>query len=165
MDNSGKKVCLECREELPIEKFPEHLKRGKKARRPLCRECFNERSKGYNKSGREKRFKENPEKVREQKRQESRLRNQRHPEKMTAQTYKYWGEHPERYGLQNIVRLAVERGEIHKPGKCSMCPREGCKIEAHHPDYTKPLEVVWLCSSCHKKVERRIVECPSISVA
>jgi len=26
----------------------------------------------------------------------------------------------------------------------------GCKkVEMHHPDYTKPLEIVWICRHCH----------------
>ena len=39
-------------------------------------------------------------------------------------------------------------------GSCECCEaREG--ITAHHPDYTKPLEVVWLCVDCHKELHRK----------
>ncbi len=46
---------------------------------------------------------------------------------------------------------AVRHGRIKKPTICSKCLRELGKrfIQAHHKDYTKPLEVLWLCASCH----------------
>jgi len=37
------------------------------------------------------------------------------------------------------------------PGKCEACNR-GDFVQAHHEDYSKPIEVMWLCASCHKKV-------------
>ena len=36
---------------------------------------------------------------------------------------------------------------------CEVC---GKKAEAHHPDYTKPLEIRWLCSKHHKEVHREV---------
>ena len=51
------------------------------------------------------------------------------------------------------IRRALRAGKISKPETCSSCgdlPVHG-KIVGHHPDYTKPLEVVWLCPRCHRK--------------
>ena len=46
---------------------------------------------------------------------------------------------------------AVERGDIVRPDVCSMygCDHAG-KIEGHHTDYEKPLDVQWLCLCCHR---------------
>ena len=57
---------------------------------------------------------------------------------------------------QNLVEKAVQKGVLVRPTHCSKCgkvPRpykdgRGA-VQAHHDDYTKPLEVRWLCKSCH----------------
>jgi ribosomal protein S27AE len=48
---------------------------------------------------------------------------------------------------------AVKKGIVTRPSICDKC---GCSghIEAHHTDYTKPLEVVWLCKRCHSETRR-----------
>jgi len=52
------------------------------------------------------------------------------------------------------VYWAKERGEIVKPARCQCC--NGKKdIQAHHKDYSRPLDVQWLCRSCHKKNHRK----------
>ena len=38
---------------------------------------------------------------------------------------------------------------------CSYLGCQELKVEAHHSDYSKPLEVVWLCSKHHKLVHRK----------
>lgn len=56
---------------------------------------------------------------------------------------------------QNKVEMAIRAGFIQRPENCSNCK---CKkvfkdgrsgIQAHHPDYNKPLYVIWLCQKCH----------------
>lgn len=52
---------------------------------------------------------------------------------------------------RNAVRYALRIGKIKKQA-CVTC---GCKkSEAHHPDYSKPLSVVWLCKDHHRLVHR-----------
>ncbi len=47
-----------------------------------------------------------------------------------------------------IIGNAVRDGKLIKR-PCEEC---GCKtVHAHHDDYTKPLEVRWLCIPCHNK--------------
>lgn len=57
-----------------------------------------------------------------------------------------------------LMGNAVRRGEIIKPSHCQDCQTEclGKKeLHGHHEDYTKPLDVIWLCVSCHYKRHRK----------
>ncbi len=44
---------------------------------------------------------------------------------------------------------AVTAGKIKRAERCSRCEKGG-RIHAHHEDYAKPLDVVWLCPRCHE---------------
>lgn len=47
------------------------------------------------------------------------------------------------------VAYAVRTGKLTRPTECEDCGKE-CKPQGHHHlGYDKPLEVVWLCQSCH----------------
>lgn len=50
------------------------------------------------------------------------------------------------------LRNAVRRGQIER-GACERCGN--AKSQAHHLDYSKPLEVRWLCSAHHAVAHRR----------
>ena len=62
---------------------------------------------------------------------------------------------PERYRAKDLIHSLVERGIIQRQ-PCAKCG--DMKSQAHHPDYSKPLEVVWLCQAHHSEEHRRLKE-------
>jgi hypothetical protein len=52
------------------------------------------------------------------------------------------------------VKKALKNGELTRPKQCSICNKGGLKIFGHHEDYSKPLDVVWVCFNCHMKIHR-----------
>lgn len=55
-----------------------------------------------------------------------------------------------------ILNRSVKSGAIKRPPLCSECHKE-CKPDGHHEDYTKPLEVIWICRACHSRKSPRTV--------
>lgn len=60
---------------------------------------------------------------------------------------------------QAKVDKAVRTGRMTRPETCEMCGespppmKDGrSRIQGHHEDYTKPMEVQWLCQPCHHRV-------------
>lgn len=47
-----------------------------------------------------------------------------------------------------ILWNSIRNGIIKKPLTCSSCHRQ-TSLHGHHDDYTKPLQVTWLCKLCH----------------
>lgn len=58
--------------------------------------------------------------------------------------------HPDRRAAQIALGNAVRRGDVVPWPVCAI-PECNGKPEAHHPDYSRPLDVVWLCSAHHKQ--------------
>ena len=69
-------------------------------------------------------------------------------------TRKWYYNHLKEAKTKYIVKKAVKNGVITKPNKCEECGSK-TRLNAHHPDYGKPLEVIWLCQSCHKKLHTK----------
>lgn len=59
------------------------------------------------------------------------------------------------YKKQQRAKLiyAVKKGKITRPKVCPNCGSDKYRIEGHHDDHTKPLEVEWLCQPCHLKLK------------
>lgn len=66
-----------------------------------------------------------------------------------------YGNQAKKKRVQHIVAKAILKGVLIQPVMCSKCGntqvfkdgRNG--IQAHHEDYDKPLEIIWLCQKCH----------------
>lgn len=64
---------------------------------------------------------------------------------------KWINKKPEARAAHVILGNAVKNGRIQKPSQCSKCGsiERSRKIHAHHEDYARPLDVIWLCAQCH----------------
>ena len=54
--------------------------------------------------------------------------------------------HPERYAAHTMVHNHLRDGKLHRK-PCERCGAP--KAHAHHDDYSKPLDVRWLCRKHH----------------
>jgi hypothetical protein len=67
----------------------------------------------------------------------------------------YRTNHREKYLANSKLEYALEVGKIIRPSVCSRCGIE-CTPQGHHFDYSKPLDVIWLCAKCHAAVHVEI---------
>lgn len=59
-----------------------------------------------------------------------------------------------RTAASSMVNTAVAQGAMVRPECCDDCGRGNRRIEGHHDDYSRPLDVRWLCVWCHSKAHR-----------
>lgn len=60
----------------------------------------------------------------------------------------YRKRHPDAAKAHDVARNAMRYGRLIKQS-CQICGKSK-NIHAHHEDYSKPLEVIWLCDRCHR---------------
>jgi predicted DNA-binding protein YlxM (UPF0122 family) len=83
----------------------------------------------------------------------------RSPLRHGAANHFYRGTKDDDYA-QNLVEKAIKRGII-VPQPCEQCGATGVmrdgrnKIQAHHDDYNKPLDVRWLCQKHHHEWHKK----------
>lgn len=65
-------------------------------------------------------------------------------------------KYPSKVKARTILNNSIRYGHTSRPKNCSVCLVENDAVEAHHHDYGKPLEVVWLCRICHSKLHKTI---------
>lgn len=53
---------------------------------------------------------------------------------------------------RKLLSRALERGDLER-GPCEQCG--STKTQGHHDDYSKPLDVRWLCGKCHSKLHNQ----------
>jgi hypothetical protein len=140
---SGTRRCTKCGRRKPITAFPPH-KRCRRGRNTQCRDCINAYHRAY---------------------------HRRHLDRCRAKYRRFYRRHKERVArreerldrqakndIRQLVRLAVRTGLLEKPDRCEQCGARPPphRLHAHHPDYSRPLDVRWLCSLCHGQEHRRL---------
>jgi hypothetical protein len=72
--------------------------------------------------------------------------------KVIQNTYNMMKKYPEKFRARQLAQYAVKIGTI-KKSPCEVGKEE--KAQMHHPDYTKPLEIKWLCIKHHRELHRK----------
>jgi hypothetical protein len=136
------KTCRKCGQEKNVEEFYVH-QRMTDGRLNMCKECVKCRVKDHRTN--------NVESIREYDRNRSKTEKRR---KHISLTSKLWRKNnPDKLRAHSMVGYAIAKKKIIK-GKCQVCGKDGI-IHGHHDDYTKPIDVRWLCPVCHSATHRK----------
>ena len=129
------KMCFKCLEKKPLSEFYKHPRMAD-GHLGKCKEC--------NKKDVQENYSANREQYAEYEKKRW-LRPERREAAIEYQRNRR-AKNPIKYKANNLLSSAIKCGRAEK-NPCQKCG--DTVAEAHHPDYTKPLDVVWLCRSCH----------------
>jgi len=138
------KECFKCRLHLPLSDYYKHPMMAD-GHLNKCKKCARIDSEERRK------IKEQDSKwlISERKRHREKSRKYRENGIPSRQSQKskndYCERNPEKRKAHWKVSNALRSGKIHRH-PCCIC---GSKAEAHHEDYSKPLDVIWFCSKHH----------------
>jgi hypothetical protein len=79
----------------------------------------------------------------------ARSKTEKRVKHITDNTRKYRANNPEKYRAHGIVARAIRSGKMERRN-CEVCDSQ--KSHAHHDDYSKPLDVIWLCALHHSEL-------------
>lgn len=65
---------------------------------------------------------------------------------------RFRSKYPEKARAHDAVKNALARGVLVRPAACQECGAVG-KTDSHHEDYARPLDVQFVCRSCHRKLD------------
>lgn len=135
------KTCFKCLQSKPLSEFYRHgmMKDGHLNK---CKECTKADVSASYAANREQRQRSQNENKTDEQRLERRAAGRRHRAK-----------YPEKTRARLMVKRAVKSGKIVRQ-PCNVCGDP--QAEAHHEDYSKPLEVVWLCFKHHREAHGQI---------
>ena len=73
----------------------------------------------------------------------------KHPGYHTHRKKEWYAKNKERQSVRYKVKYALKTGKLVKT-PCQVCGE--LEVQGHHPDYSRPLEVVWLCQKHHLEI-------------
>ncbi len=152
------KRCTKCGETKPRSEFGRH--KGKKDDlRSRCKGCRTDGQRDYVARNRDK-VRAYDRKYRSEHREPLREKCKRYRGRNQQEIYRrhqQWrAANPARAAVMGRARAAVYTSEL-EPQPCEICG-DTTNIHAHHPDYSKPLDVRWLCSAHHRQLHVGLVE-------
>lgn len=147
---TSEKTCFKCHKTLPLEAFYKHSAMAD-GHLNKCKECTKADVKEHRNN--------NLEKVREYDRLRGNLPHRVEAREIYRKTIAFYESHrkslkkysennPHKKFATTLVGNSIRDGKL-KRLPCFICGEE--KTEAHHPDYSMPLDVVWMCKKHHSE--------------
>ena len=138
------KKCFKCKTVKPLTEFYKHSAMGD-GHLNKCKECAKNDANKYRA--------ENLEKVREYDKRRAKLPDR---VKLALRVNQEWRVADKRRSqCHSAVARAIKNNKL-IPMPCVRCGE--VKSLAHHEDYDKPLDVMWLCQPCHKQRHKELNE-------
>ncbi len=134
--------CSKCRRWLPATEYYSDSRNWNKLK-AQCKQCH---MKGSIAS-------RNPDNARRINREYMARARKSNPEKFKERERNTPPASPKKVLARSILNGAVKSGKLKKPQYCAVCGVNR-RINGHHVDYDKPLEVEWLCPLCHAERHR-----------
>ncbi len=158
-DGAATKVCTKCGVEKGVEKFYQRVL-SKDGLQSWCKACGMKERRIWRATHRER--------VNASARKHwathtiasiSRCKHWRdaNPERARAAKNTWALQHPGATHAHDILNNALRAGRILKPSVCFSCGGN-VRLCGHHENYSKPLDVVWLCQSCHELLHNAQLE-------
>jgi len=136
----GRKVCSKCNRRLPYAMFRVDELHSD-GYRSECRDCQSAQQHQY--------WLDNGERCRERMRARASAPANKQARKDHATRHRMINRQKNR--ARSLANTALENGVLRKE-PCYFCGSTD-RIEMHHPDYSLPFGIYWLCKTCHSKLE------------
>jgi len=151
------KTCPNCESQKPLSEFGRN-KNTSDGLTVWCKSCRNERARKWREDNLERAREVNRQNKRDERERKGTdhfrkydrgwyVKNSEKKKKDVADSRK---RNQKKVKAQNKLNKAVQYGRVVKPERCEHC-NEVKDLDGHHYDYDKPLDVIWLCRSCHMK--------------
>ena len=147
------KTCFKCNQTKPLSEYYKHSKMAD-GHLNKCKEC--------NKKDSDRNFKNkmlDPEWAIKERERQRKKEERRRSEGLVKKYEKRKYIKPE---ANSILGNAIRSGSI-KRMPCEICGSK--KSEGHHEDYSKPLDVVWLCSRHHSDRHIHLRDCETLQIS
>jgi len=145
------RFCAGCNQEKPLTDFYKSSRDGFQAR---CKECKRVEGRERNRQPKRKAYNARFQKELTESGYFQEYQSRPEVKRRRADRAKQYSQDPKlriRWLARWYSRRMVRNGSITQQ-PCAICGKEDSQM--HHPDYTKPLLIVWLCADCHRKLHR-----------
>lgn len=147
------KECTKCGKDKELSEYYVR-KASKDGLMPICKICSKSKEDVFRKnnkeiiSARNRAYRDNnKEKIKACQRKY--MTTDKHKESNRIASKKYAEGNKEKKEAHRAVHMLIDKGLMEKADICEKCGAEN-NIHAHHDDYSKPLEIRWLCGTCHR---------------